>query len=175
MSDWQDRPDGKAGPCRHRTRCGFSRKRRRKVSAHPHLRSPGPLALAALLAALGTCSARPAAADAYIQDNLVSDQPGQAVRTDPNLVNPWGIVAGPTTPFWIANNHTGTSTIYQGSSRPAPLVVTVPAAPGSTEGGAPTGAVFNSTTGFEVGPGQPARFIFAGEDGTISGWNSAAD
>lgn len=128
-----------------------------------------------MAAALGTVTARPAAADAYIQDNLVSDTPGQAVRTDPNLINPWGIVAGPSTPFWISNNHTGTSTIYQGSSKPAPLVVAIPAAPGSTEGGAPTGTVFNSTSGFEVGPGQPARFIFATEDGTISGWNSAKD
>jgi uncharacterized protein (TIGR03118 family) len=146
------------------------------VSARAHLRSTGPVALAVLMAtALGTTIARPAAADAYIQDNLVSDTPGLAVRTDPNLVNPWGIVAGPTTPFWISNNHTGSSTIYQGSSKPAPLVVTVPAAPGSTDPGAPTGIVFNGTSGFEVGPGQPARFIFATEDGTISGWNPAAD
>jgi uncharacterized protein (TIGR03118 family) len=147
------------------------------VSAHAHLRSCSPLALVVLMAtALGTSAPRPAAAaDRYVQDNLVSDVAGSAARTDPNLVNAWGIVAGPNTPFWISNNHSGTSTLYQGNSKPASLVVTVPAPPGSTDPGAPTGIVFNGTSGFEVGPGQPARIIFATEDGTIAGWNPAAD
>jgi hypothetical protein len=62
----------------------------------------------------------PAAASGYRQVNLVSDQPGVAVRTDPNLVNPWGISFGPGTPFWVANNGTGTSTLYQQSGNTVP-------------------------------------------------------
>ena len=76
--------------------------------------------------------------DFYKQNNLVSDQAGVAKVTDKNLVNAWGIVAGPNTPFWVSNNHSGSSTIYQGNSKPAPLVVTVPAPPGSTRDDAPS-------------------------------------
>ena len=51
----------------------------------------------------------------YVQTNLVSDIPGLAANTDPNLVNPWGIAFGPTSPFWISDNHTGLSTLYRGA------------------------------------------------------------
>jgi|RhiMetdeSRZDD1v2_1073273.scaffolds.fasta_scaffold09744_6 uncharacterized protein (TIGR03118 family) len=115
----------------------------------------------------------------YKQLNLISDLPNEAIRTDPNLVNPWGIAYPPTGPFWIADNGTGVSTLYDSMGRPFPkpssgLVVTVPPAPGSTEGGNPTGIVFNGTADFVVtqnGQSGPARFIFANEDGSISGWN----
>jgi len=103
----------------------------------------------------------------YLQHNLVSDLPGVADRTDSNLVNPSGIAYGPTTPFWIADNHTSASSIYDGNGVPARTAVAIP--------GAPTGIVFNpSTTDFAVAPGQPAGYIFATEDGTIAGWNSGA-
>src|SRR5213595_3122758 len=62
----------------------------------------------------------------YVQTNLVSDIPGLAANTDPNLVNPWGIAFGPTSPFWISDNHTGLSTLYTGSGEIVPLVVTIP-------------------------------------------------
>jgi len=115
----------------------------------------------------------------YKQLNLVSDLPHEAIRLDPNLVNPWGIAYPPTGPFWIADNGTGVSTLYDSMGRPFPkpnagLVVTIPPAPGSTEGANPTGTVFNGTSDFVVtqsGKSGPARFIFANEDGSISGWN----
>jgi uncharacterized protein (TIGR03118 family) len=115
----------------------------------------------------------------YLQNNLVSDIAGVARFTDPNLVNPWGITASPNGPFWISDNGTGVSTLYDGNghSIPAasPLVVTIPLPPGSTAANAsPTGIVFNATSDFTVSSGNlsgPAVFIFATEDGTISAWN----
>jgi uncharacterized protein (TIGR03118 family) len=129
-----------------------------------------PIVVAAALAA-------PAVAQAhgYRQTNLVSDQPGVAQVMDPNLVNPWGLAAGPTTPLWAADNGTGVASIYPGAvgGMPitiAPLVVTIPA-------GAPTGQVFNPTSGFKVdvaGTPTPALFIFDSEAGTISAWAPAS-
>ncbi|MGB8381639.1 MAG: TIGR03118 family protein [Dermatophilaceae bacterium] len=106
----------------------------------------------------------------YTQQNLVSDQPGHAATLDPNLVNAWGMSRGPNTPIWVSDNGTDVSTLYQGAVgglpvSTLPLVVSIP-------GGAPTGQVFNDTTGFVVpGTGKPAAFIFAGEDGDLSAWN----
>ncbi|HVK78793.1 MAG TPA: TIGR03118 family protein [Kofleriaceae bacterium] len=106
--------------------------------------------------------------------NLVSDQPGVAQVTDPNLVNPWGLAFGPNTFFWTANNGTSTATVFQANGTPAPagspLVVDMPAAVEMS----PTGTVFNPTTGFNITANNvtaPAQFIFVSEDGSISGWN----
>ena len=136
-----------------------------------------------LLAAIGLVlmAAAPVAADdhggdgrhdharnAYAVTNLISDGFLPAAATDPNLVNGWGIVAGPTTPWWVANNGTDTSTLYTGAGARLPLVVSVP--------GAPTGTVFNATTDFVVSNGggsAAARFLFATESGSILGWNPA--
>lgn len=107
----------------------------------------------------------------YLQTNLVSDVPGVAPVTDPNLVNPWGLARTAGSPWWTADNGTGKSTLYNGSGVKQALVVTVPTAPGGTLPSTPTGIVANPTTDFAVGLNQPARFIFATEDGTISGWN----
>ncbi len=115
----------------------------------------------------------------YRQTNLVSDIPGLARFTDPNLVNSWGLSHGPTTPWWVSDNGTGVATLYKGDGTPfpvgSPLVVTIPP-PSSTPSAtaAPTGNVFNDTNDFVVSEGSasgPSRFIFATEDGTISGWN----
>ena len=114
------------------------------------------------------------AAPAHLQTNLVSDVPGLASHTDSNLANPWGIATSATSPFWVADNHTGVSTIYNTSGTPQGLVVTVPPAAGGTQG-SPTGIVFNSSNDFQVSAGTPARFIFATEDGTISGWASGTN
>ena len=105
----------------------------------------------------------------YSQHNLVSDIAGLADHTDPNLVNAWGLDAGPTTPWWISDNGTGKATLYNVSSG-AITIFTVPGAGGAQ--GNPTGLVFNGGSGFVVnnGVGAPsaARFIFSSEDGTIS-------
>src|ERR1041384_6557770 len=103
----------------------------------------------------------------YAQHNLVSDGAVSADLVDTALVNAWGLVSSATSPWWVADNGKGLSTLYNGNTgAKVSLIVTVP--------GAPTGVVFNGSTGFVVASGGssgPARFIFASEDGTISGWN----
>jgi uncharacterized protein (TIGR03118 family) len=107
--------------------------------------------------------------NAFTQINIVSDVPGVARLTDPNLINGWGMSQGPTTPVWVSDNGADVSTLYSGfgqGQKPsiAPLVVSIP-------GGAPTGQAFNPTTSFVLSDGSPAAFIFAGEDGDLSAWN----
>src|SRR5579864_3730298 len=87
----------------------------------------------------------------YQRHNLVSDGSIAADHTDPNLVNPWGVVFNPFGFVWVANNHSGTSTLYDGAGVAQSLVV---------QNGAASGA---------------SKFIFATEDGTISGWAPTAD
>jgi uncharacterized protein (TIGR03118 family) len=124
-----------------------------------------------------------------LQTNLVSDLPGVAAVTDPNLVNPWGISQGPGGPFWISDNNAGLATLYDvpgANNTPVDinsLVVSIPT-PGDPLGasGTPTGTVFNlgrASGAFQVTgvnkAGQPASapaiFLFATEDGTLVGWN----
>lgn len=112
----------------------------------------------------------------YTQRNLVSDGAIAAEHTDMNLVNSWGLDALPTTPWWVADNGTGMSTLYNGDgiAQPAasPLVVTIPPPMGQPTA-APTGLAANTTTDFPVmlgGTTLPARFIFDSEDGIISAW-----
>src|SRR3954447_1992677 len=125
-----------------------------------------------------------------LQTNLVSDLPGVAQVQDPNLVNPWGISESGASPFWISDNNSGVSTLYNApgaNNTPVsinPLVVRIPT-PGDPLGatGTPTGTVFNTdggaTGGFTVSGvdknGKPitaaAAFLFATEDGTLVGWN----
>ncbi|HEX7736735.1 MAG TPA: TIGR03118 family protein [Ktedonobacteraceae bacterium] len=116
----------------------------------------------------------------YQQTNLVSDLADQAPLVDKQLVNPWGLVASPTSPWWISDNGTGLSTLYNGQGAKVPLTVTVPPPKGSPAGtiSAPTGIIFNGTSGFTVsenGQTGPSLFVFATEDGTISGWNPTVD
>jgi uncharacterized protein (TIGR03118 family) len=120
---------------------------------------------ALVLSMLAACSAW---ADGFTQTNLVSDIPGMAKFTDPNLVNPWGMSFSATSPIWVANNRTGTSTLYKGDGTPQALTVGIPPSSGGATPGTPTGTVFNGTTAF-----MGDRFLFATEDGTISGWQSA--
>ena len=122
--------------------------------------------------------AAPARADTYSWDNLQSDIAGVAAHTDPNLVNPWGLAASSGGTIWVANNGTGTSTLYSQDGTANQLVVTIPAGRHNREGANPTGTVFNSTAFFKVtknGNSQPSRFIFVSEDGSISGWNPTLD
>jgi uncharacterized protein (TIGR03118 family) len=116
----------------------------------------------------------------YVQTNLVSDMPqmpnadGSTVTIDPNLKNAWGLARGAASPWWVNNNGTGTSTLYTGAGATVALVVTVPNAKGVTTHSNPTGMVFNGTTDFDIAPGNPAEFIFATSNGTISGWGPPA-
>ena len=115
-------------------------------------------------------------AQQYQQTNLVSDIVGMAPTHDPNLKNPWGLTRSSGSPWWVANNNSGTSTLYDGTGAIIPIngtgVVIVPPpgfAPGTQS--APTGIVFNgSATDFLLKTGKSAHFIFATEDGTISAW-----
>jgi uncharacterized protein (TIGR03118 family) len=110
----------------------------------------------------------PSQLNGYVQTNLVADTAGfGAARIDPALVNPWGISFSPTSPIWISTNHTSLAVIYNKDGMSVIPNVTIQGGDG-----APTGQVFNGTSGFVIpANSKPARFIFAGEDGTISGWN----
>lgn len=142
------------------------------------------LAASAALVACGGGDMNAVGTTRFAQTNLVSDVSGRAAMTDPQLVNPWGIALGPTSPFWISDNGQGVSTLYDGNGMPfpaaSPLVVTIPPPGGSPAGtgAAPTGIVFNGTSDFVVTEGTksgPAAFVFAAEDGTLSGWNRDVD
>jgi uncharacterized protein (TIGR03118 family) len=111
----------------------------------------------------------------FNQTDLVSSVPGLAANTDPNLVDPWGISFSATSPFWISNQNTGTTSLYDGAGNLVKIggnpAITIPGGASGTAG--PTGQVSNSTTGFNVN-GSPAHFIFANLNGTISGWNAGS-
>jgi uncharacterized protein (TIGR03118 family) len=148
-------------------------------------------ALAAVSAVALTAIDAPAKADeggiaarSYVQTNLVSDIPGLAAHTDPNLQNPWGTSVGPGSPIWVSDNAAGVTTLYDGAGNARPLVVTIPAAPSAGAGavGTPTGQAFNtfdpSSSDFVISKGGasgPGFFLFATEDGTIAGWNPNVD
>jgi uncharacterized protein (TIGR03118 family) len=113
----------------------------------------------------------------YTQTNLVSNASGVAPVTDPQLINPWGISRGSGSPWWVSDNATGFSTLYNGAGAKQSLIVTIPPADPTnknTPTGTPTGTIFNgSQTDFLLAPGTPARFLFSTNDGTIAGWNPA--
>jgi uncharacterized protein (TIGR03118 family) len=130
------------------------------------------IAAAALVVVAVAAAALPSATSAaepnvYVVANLVSDEPGVAARQDPRLVNAWGLDAFPTSPWWVADNGTDVSSLYQANGNGPALTVSIP-------GGVPTGLVANQSMNFEITNGlqtQPALFLFAGETGVISGWN----
>jgi len=120
-------------------------------------------------------AAHSSAPSAYRQVNLVSDVPGRAQVTDPHLVNAWGASHLGASPLWVSDNGADVTTLYSGAVNGSPqtivpLVVSFP-------GGEPTGQVSNPTTSFNVhdaaGHSAPARFLFVGETGHLSGWNPA--
>ena len=125
----------------------------------------------------------------YQFNKLTSDLSGTANNFDIVLQNAWGITFTPTgSPFWISDNATGCSTLYDGAGVPQPsppLRVKIPLPGGvipntacvhatqntSPTPAAPTGLVFNPTTTFLVPKTQrPATFIWDTEDGTIAAW-----
>jgi uncharacterized protein (TIGR03118 family) len=147
-----------------------------------------PAAAAAAATALGGVLATPAGASTsneFHQTNLVSNRHDQGAQLfDQDLKNPWGLALGPTTPLWVANNNSGTATVYDvnpggTTATKRSLTVTVPGGRTSTmDGPSPTGQVFNPTSGFVVtsaaGSG-PAAFIFSSESGQITAWSPQAD
>jgi uncharacterized protein (TIGR03118 family) len=112
-------------------------------------------------------------AQSYVQTNLVSNSKSiPATTIDPNLVNPWGMVQGPSTPFWVSDQGTNLSTIYTGNGTKAPLTVSIPTLTSAHVNG-PTGLVFNTGTGFSLSTSSsvPSLFLFDNLNGTIDGWN----
>src|SRR5271165_335591 len=136
-----------------------------------YLRSRFPSAALLVSVTLGL-PAFPGMAQHYLQTNLTADQSGVAANTDPNLVNPWGMSRSSGSPWWISDNGTGLSTLYNGSGVAQGLVVTIPTGdPKQSALGTPTGTVFSGGANFSLATGKPAFFLFVTEDGTISGWN----
>jgi uncharacterized protein (TIGR03118 family) len=133
--------------------------------------------LAGLLVAVPlTTTSAGADGGGYAKTNLVADRPGVAVpeatRFDSDLVNAWGLVHGPTTPWWVSDNGVGKSTLYRGDGTKVPLTVNVP--PSACSGnGTPTGVVFSMAFSFTdcSGNAHTSRFIFSTEDGTIAAWD----
>jgi uncharacterized protein (TIGR03118 family) len=104
----------------------------------------------------------------FVAAVLVSDGAVAAPNVDPNLLNAWGIAAGPSGPFWVSDNHLGASTLYDGTGVSPGMVVRIPSRGGQSE---PTGVAFNGTYDFLLAPGEPALFLFATENGTVAAWN----
>jgi uncharacterized protein (TIGR03118 family) len=111
-----------------------------------------------------------ALAQSYTSTRLVSDLTGKAPHTDPLLKNPWGLAYAPGGAFWISDEASGWSTLYDGSGNPQSLQVIVPSSSGVGHG-KPTGIVYNGSTEFKI-MNWTSVFLFATLDGTISGWSA---
>jgi uncharacterized protein (TIGR03118 family) len=119
-----------------------------------------------LVSAIGLCILPSTALAGFIQNNLVSDIPGAAAVTDPNLLNPWGISFSATSPLWVSDAGSNVSTLYSSAGVPNARIVSVP--------GGPTGQVFNSAGGSNfLDGGTASAFIFATLGGSIYAWNGA--
>src|SRR6201984_2918285 len=123
------------------------------------------------------CSQGALVAQQYQQTTLVSDTQAEGTNpADPQLKNPWGIARFTGGPWWVSDNASGVSTLYDGSGTKQGLIVTIPHS-SQTMAGSPTGIVFNGNdTDFIIPPGDTGAgnsgiFIFASFDGTISVWN----
>src|SRR5215831_14030749 len=148
-----------------------------------------PFAVASLAIGALTLSALQTQGAEFTQTNLVSNIPGLAKITDPQLVNPWGVSHSPTSPFWISNQGKNTATLYAVTDKTNVhkvninpptgfvLIPTTTCAPGVPCPQGPTGQVNNTnTSSFPVskngGDGKFAHFIFANLNGTISAWDT---
>src|SRR5436305_14261520 len=118
-----------------------------------------------MFAAIAVAAALAAATNSYNVQALVTN------TADSSLVNGWGLSAGPTTPWWVSDNGTNLSTLYQGTGTKAALTVTV--------AGGPTGTVFNGDANAflvtQAGKSGNARFLFSTEGGQILGWNNTVN
>jgi len=110
----------------------------------------------------------------FQQVNLVSNNGADGpVLNDPSLQNAWGIAWSPTGIAWVNSEASHLSHLYTGEGAIVRPAVNIPS-PMDTIGGAPTGIVFAGGAGFKLANGQPAAFLFVGDDGVLSGWNGAA-
>ena len=121
-------------------------------------------------------------ASAYTVKALVADTSGVAATQDTNLENAWGLVFAANEPVWIANNHTNTTSLYDGNGTNEKLLVAVPANTSRTTNFQPTGIVSFDPTKFPndfvvaaAGKSGPSSFIYSGLDGRIAGWNATVD
>ncbi|MER7469066.1 TIGR03118 family protein [Streptomyces sp. NPDC097981] len=109
----------------------------------------------------------------FRETDLVSDIPGRAEATDPNLANPWGLVTTRSGKLLVADNHTDKATAYSGGQKGQPVEILSQVVSFPTDG-APTGVVRNDSDDFEFsgfGKTGPARFLFAGEHGDLFAYN----
>ena len=149
---------------------GWFRRSRRALSVKPSTRRPAPCRLS-----LEPLEERALLASGFLQTNLVSNMPGLAAVTDPQLVNPWGISAGP---FWVLGQPDRLlHDLQPATGVKAGLIVTIPSAPGSPfKHATPTGMVINTDpdgSGFQRDQrdeDRPGIFLFDTLDGTIDGW-----
>jgi uncharacterized protein (TIGR03118 family) len=167
-----------------------------KLSSFSRLRAPGSCAIACFCAAaLSGCggsdgqtsmaspSDPPASSTSLTDVALVSNR-ANVVATmttiDANLSNPWGLVAAPAQPFWIADNNSNLTTLYSGTGAVETAEITgsnttgiaIPASAAAVPAN-PTGEVYNGNGGFMIPTShgqESAMFIFDGEGGTIAAW-----
>jgi len=124
------------------------------------------IALLGFVVSVGTAFAAPK--NTYQATILAGNEDDEGFHTvDPLLQNSWGLAASGSGPWWVANNGSNTSTLYNGAGDKRPLEVIVQ--------GAPTGEVFYGGSSFLLSNGSPAVFIWAAEDGTLSAWNGTLD
>src|SRR3954470_422302 len=130
-------------------------------------------ALFALVLVVVPMSAGAAKSQPYVVTPLVSNGGVPAAHTDPALVNGWGLAALTNSPWWVADNGTDKSTLYNGGGIKQTLEVMVPGGPtGLVANNAGTGFVVRNETTMATGS---SRFIWSNEDGEIRGWSPAAD
>jgi uncharacterized protein (TIGR03118 family) len=119
-------------------------------------------------------SSRPKVLKDLVQVNLAGDNNDFYPQSvDPNLINAWGIAFPANGPIWISSMGTGFAKVSNSDGTALRTTIGIPSAT-QDQGGHPTGVVFNTTTGFKLGNGNPARFIYAGADGVISAWNGGS-
>jgi uncharacterized protein (TIGR03118 family) len=116
-------------------------------------------------------SSRPKALKELVQVNLVGDNNDYNPQSvDPGLINAWGITFPANGPIWVSAMGTGFAKVSNADGTTLRTSIGIPS-PTLAQGGHPTGVVLNTTAGFRLGNGNPARFIYAGADGVISAWN----
>jgi uncharacterized protein (TIGR03118 family) len=111
----------------------------------------------------------------FQQVNLV-DNNGEyhAFHKDTALKNAWGLTFSPNGIAWVNAQAGHVSAVYDAQGNTLLGPVGIPGPGNTTRNGSPTGIVFNGSSDFMLSNHSPARFIFVGDDGVLSGWNGAA-